>query len=142
MRPLTFLNGVIFGSATALGGGSAVILLLRFVLGRDASLNQTVVQSALPIGELGRDAALFSAVAVLAGLAFWGQVATRRWRWMAELVLAVALSAAAVWFLAVPGDRARDLITLALAAIAVFTLGVAGWRTGFFRRIFAWLEKE
>lgn len=142
MRPLTFLNGVILGSTAALGGVSGVILLFRYLLTRDGSLDQTVVQSALPLGELGRDALMFSVLALISGFAFWGQVKDRRWRWIAEVALILGLSAVATWFLAVPGNRARDLIALGSGGLVVLGIGVTCWYTGLFRRISAWLEDD
>lgn len=142
MRPLSFVNGVIFGSATALGGVSGVILFFRYVLTFDSSLDQTVVRSALPLSELWRYTLIFSVLAVLAGLAFWGQVVGRRWRWWAEFLLAVALAAVAIWFLTAPVDRIRDLVVLVLCMLIVLAIGAAGWHAGFFRRFHAWLEDE
>jgi hypothetical protein len=142
MRPLSFVNGVIFGSTTALGGVSGLILLFRYVLTLDDSLDQAVVRSALPLGELGRSTLIFSVLAVLAGLAFWGQVASRRWRWLAEFALASALAAAVIWYLAASGNRERDLVVLALCILVVLAIGAAGWYTGLFRRFHVWLEGE
>ncbi|MBU6420666.1 MAG: hypothetical protein KGL98_05880 [Gammaproteobacteria bacterium] len=142
MRPLTFVNGVILGSTTALGGVSGVILFFRYVLMRDSSLDQAVVQSALPLSELGRNTLMFSGLAVLAGVAFWGQVAQRLWRWLAEIALVLGLAAVVIWLVAEPGNRDRDLVALGVIAFVVLALGVAGWRTGFFKLVSAWLGDE
>ena len=142
MRPLSFVNGVIFGSTAALGGVSGVILFFRYVLISDSSLDQIAVRSALPLGELERYTLIFSVLAVLAGLAFWGQVVGRRWRWLAEFVLGLALIAAGIWFLAAPANREHDLVVLALCVLTVLAIGAAGWYTGFFRRFHAWFEDE
>ncbi|MGB9428735.1 MAG: hypothetical protein WCC11_02485 [Gammaproteobacteria bacterium] len=142
MRPMTFINGVIFGSAAALGGVLGVILFLRYVLTRDSSLDQTVIRGDLPLGELLRDMLAFSALALLASAAFWGQVAKRRWRWAAEYVLAVAIAAAIIMFLASAGDRNRDLLVLTVAAVLGIVIWLAGWYSGFLQRIRAWLEED
>jgi hypothetical protein len=139
---MTFINGVIFGSAAALGGVLGVILFLRYVLTRDSSLDQTVIRSALPFGELLRDMLAFSALALLAGIAFWGQIARRRWRWAAEYVLAVAIATAIIMFLAPIGDRNRDLLVLAGAALLGIILWLAGWYSGLLQRVRAWLEED
>jgi len=142
MRPLSFINGVIFGSTAALGGVSGVILFFRYVLSLDSSLDQTAIRSALPLGELGRDTLIFSVLAVLAGVAFWSQVVGRRWRWLAEFALALAIVAVAIWFLAAPANRELDLVVLALCALAALAVGAAGWYTRVFRRFSAWLEHD
>ncbi|MGH8321619.1 MAG: hypothetical protein ACRESI_06665, partial [Gammaproteobacteria bacterium] len=103
MRPMSFINGVIFGSAVALGGVLGVILFFRYVLSLDDTLDQTVIRSNLPLGELLRDMLAFSVFAVLAGFAFWGQLTNRRWRWVVEYVLVLAIVVLLIVFLA-PAD--------------------------------------
>lgn len=142
MRPLTFINGVILGSTTALGGVCGVILFFRYVLMRDPSLDQAVVQSALPLGELGRNTLMFSVLAVLAGVAFWSQVTLRSWRWLAEIALVLGLAAVVTWLVAAPENRDRDLAVLGVIALVILALGVAGWRTGLFRLVSTWLGDD
>ncbi|MGA9851674.1 MAG: hypothetical protein WBR15_01930 [Gammaproteobacteria bacterium] len=110
MRPLAFINGVIFGSAAALGGVLGVILFFRYTLTLDSSLDQTVIRSDLLLGELFRDMLVFLALAVFAGFAFWGQLTSRRWRWAVEYVLAVAIAMVLIIFLASAGNRSRNLV--------------------------------
>lgn len=141
MRPIAFINGVIFASAAALGGVLGVILCIRYVMTLDSSLDQTVVQSDLPLEELIRDMLIFAALAVLAGLTFWGQLTNRRWRWTAEYLLAVTIVAVLIIFLAAADQRSRDLICLAVVAAAGIVIWAAGWYSGAFRRIWAWLEE-
>lgn len=134
MRPLSFVNGVVFGSTDALAGVCGVILFLRYVLTLDASLDQSVVRSALPLAELAGCELIFSLLAVLAGWAFWGQVTGRRWRWLAEVALASALVAALMWFLSAGSDRARGLVLLVLCAVTILAVGTAAWYAGWWSR--------
>lgn len=131
MRPLTFINGVLLGSAGALGAVLGVILFFRWVLTGDASLDQTVVQSGLPLGELARDMCIFMGLAALAFAAFWGELKARPWRLVADYLHFVALGGVLVFFFAVPAALARDFGILAVAAVtAAFIYGIfsrSGW---------------
>ncbi|HSN16868.1 MAG TPA: hypothetical protein VLV87_01550 [Gammaproteobacteria bacterium] len=139
MRPLTFINGVLLGSSGALASVIGVILFFRWTLTSDPSLDQTVVTSDLPLGELLRDMCIFMVLALLALAAFLGELRMRRWRLAADYALAVALVGVAMFFFAGADTRARDLALLGVTALAgLFLYGVAralGWTT----RISAWL---
>lgn len=140
MRPVAFINGVIFGSAVAISGVLGVLLFFRFVLNLDGSLDQSVVRSGLPVAELLHYILIFSVLSVLAGTAFWGQLAQRSWRWVAEYILLVALAAVALNFLATTENRGRDLAVLAGVAAMGVLLWLGGWYSGLIRRIGAWFE--
>ena len=139
MRPLTFINGVILGSAASLGGSLAVIIFFRWVMTLDATLDQSVVQGHLPLGALVTDMLLFLALTALAALAFWGELRARRWRTVADAALGVGLVAVFLWFFADPAARARDFLLLALLAAAGGVLASVAWRLGLTARFARWL---
>lgn len=140
VRPLTFINGVIFASATALAGVLGIILFFRLVLSLDASLDQTVVHSDLPLAELLADIAIFTLLALCAGLAFWGELKLKRWRWPAQYLLAVAVGAVLIHFLATAANRQRDFLLLAVLAAALGCAWLVSRRTRLGQRLQAWLE--
>ena len=137
MRPMTFINGVLMGSAGALGAVLGVILFFRWVMVSDPTLDQTVVQSDLPLGQLLRDMCIFTALALLALAAFWGELKTRRWRLTADWLMALALVAVILFFFAEPAARLRDFTLLALAGVAGAVIyGIfsrLGWTAGLAR---------
>lgn len=139
MRPLTFINGVIFGSAAALGAVLAIIIFFRWVLTQDNTLDQTVVSSDLPLGELLRDMLIFMGLTALSGAAFLGELLRRPWRGAVDYLMAVALVAVIVFFFADPATRPRDMALLALTAALGAVLLTALGRMGFLQRISAWL---
>lgn len=139
MRPLTFINGVILGSAASLGGAIGVILFFRWVMTLDPTLDQTVVQANLQFGTLLTDMLLFLALTALAALAFWGELRERRWRAVADLALAAGLAAVFIWFFADAATRARDLLLLALAAVATAAALSVAWRLGLTAKFAHWL---
>jgi hypothetical protein len=99
MRPMTFINGVIFTCATALASGMLIILFLRWIMSMDAGLDQAVVHGSLPPGELLRDAAIFGVLAVVAGITFRAEIKRRRWYWWGESLLALCLTATLIFLL-------------------------------------------
>jgi hypothetical protein len=117
-----------------------VILFFRWVMVGDPSLNQTVVQSDLPLGELTRDMCIFMGLALLALAAFWGELKTRRWRLAADWFMTLALVAVVLFFFAEPGARLRDFVLLALAGVfGVIIYGIFS-RLGWAARFARWLE--
>lgn len=139
MRPLTFINGVLLGSAGALAGVLGVILFFRWTLTSDPSLDQAVVHSELPLAELLRDLCIFTALALLALAAFLGELRMRRWRLAADYLLAVALAGVVMFFFAAPDGRVRDYSLLGAAAmVGVLLYGVARG-LGWVARFSAWL---
>lgn len=139
MRPMTFVNGVILGSAGALASVLGVILLFRWTMVTDASLDQTVVQSDLPLGQLVRFMCIFTVLALFALLAFWGELRERRWRLAADWALLLALAAVLLWFFAAPGLRLRDFAVLAFCGVAgVLIYGISS-RLGWSARLARWL---
>jgi hypothetical protein len=139
MRPMTFINGVIFGSAAALGLVLVIIIFFRWVLTQDASLDQSVVLSSLPLGELLRDALLFLALAALAGAGFLGELLRKPWRGAADYLLAVAVTGVIIFFFAEAETRFRDLACLALLALVGAALLTALARLGVLKRVTDWL---
>jgi len=101
MRPLGFLTGVILGSAAAIS-----LVLLMVVL--------TLALSAGRASEIGREfpslvatAALFAALASVAGAAFVGLQRERSWRWVAQAAMWLLLAGIAWYFWpagGTPGD--------------------------------------
>jgi Na+-transporting NADH:ubiquinone oxidoreductase subunit NqrB len=139
MRPMTFINGVLLGSAGALAMVLGVILFFRWTMLGDPTLDQTVVQSDLPLGELTRDMCIFGVLALLAAAAFIGELRVKRWRLLADWLMSVALVAVVIFFLGEPAARLRDLAVLALAAIlCVFIYGIFS-RTSWAARLADWL---
>ena len=139
MRPMTFVNGVMMGSAGALGVVLGVILFFRWMLVSDPTLNQTVVQSDLPLGELTRDMCIFMVVGLLALVAFLGELRMKRWRLIADWLMALALVAVVLFFFAEPADRLRDFLLLGCGGVAGALLFAAARRLGFVTRITDWL---
>jgi len=139
MRPLTFINGVLLGSAGALASVLGIILFFRWVLAGDATLDQTVVQSQLPLSTLLLDMAIFSGLALLALAAFLGELRMRRWRVLADYLLAVGLVGVVILFLAEPVTRLRDLAFLGVAALAGALLFGVARSLGIVTRVTEWL---
>lgn len=139
MRPMTFINGVMLGSAGALGSVLGVILFFRWVMVSDPTLDQTVVQSDLPLGELSRDMCIFMALGLLALVAFWGELRSKRWRLIADWAMTLALVAVVLFFFAEPAARLRDFALLALAGVlGVIIYGIFS-RLGWAARLADWL---
>lgn len=139
MRPLTFITGVILGSAGALGSVLGLIVFFRWVMTRDATLDQTVVQSDLPLGEILRDMCIFMGLSLVALAAFLGELRQKSWRHPADFVLAVTLCGVLVWFFAAPETRLADLALLVLvAALGAVALTLAA-RLGLLARVTRWL---
>lgn len=139
MRPMTFINGVIFGSSAALGVVLVLIIFFRWVLTQDATLDQNVVLSSLPLGELLRDALLFLALAALAGAGFLGELLRKPWRGVADYLLAVAVTGVIIFFFAEAQTRLPDLVCLAALALVGAALLTALARLGVLKRVTDWL---
>jgi hypothetical protein len=139
MRPLAFINGVILGSAGSLASVLGVILFFRWVMAQDPSLDQSVVQSQLPLGQLLRDMGVFALLTAAAVAGFWGELRQRAWRGAADFVLAVTVSAVFVYFFAAPAARVADFAFLVLlAAVIALLYKLARW-AGLFARLERWL---
>ncbi|HSC47710.1 MAG TPA: hypothetical protein VLG68_06470 [Gammaproteobacteria bacterium] len=139
MRPLTFVNGVLFGSTASLGAVLGVVLLFRWVMRLDTSLDQTVVQSNLPLGSLVEYMAVFSALAAVAGLGFWGELTAKPWRGLVDGLLGFCLTAAAIFFFADPDARLAAFAQLACVALVVGLLYTALRRFGLGQYLTRWL---
>lgn len=139
MRPMTFINGVIFGSAAALGVVLAILIFFRWMLTQDATLDQTVVLSDLPLRELLKDMLIFLGMAAVSGAAFAGELFRKPWRGALDYLQAVLLVGIILYFFAASDTRAHDLVFLGLVASAGAVLLTALGRLGVFKRIAAWL---
>jgi len=139
MRPMTFINGVLLGSAAALACVLGVILFFRWVMVGDPTLDQTVVQSDLPLGELLRDMAIFGVLALSALAAFLGELRAARWRLLADWLMGMALVGVVIFFLGDPALHIRDFMLLAAAGAGSAILFVAARRLGFLARMSRWL---
>ncbi|HEX4300866.1 MAG TPA: hypothetical protein VH327_08345 [Gammaproteobacteria bacterium] len=139
MRPMTFINGVLLGSSGALAVVLGVIVFFRWTMLGDPTLDQTVVQSDLPLGELLRDMAIFGALALLALAAFLGELRARRWRLLADWLMSVVLVGVVIFFLGDPAARLGDFTVLAAVAIlGAITYGIFS-RTSWAARLASWL---
>ena len=139
MRPLTFIIGVLLGSSGALAVVLGVIMFFRWVMVSDPSLDQTVVTSDLPAGEILRDMAIFGVLALLSLAAFLGELRARRWRLAADYALAVALTGVLLYFFAATASRWRDIAALAAVAVAGTLIYGLARALGLLARFSAWL---
>ena len=140
MRPLTFITGVIFGSAAALGSVLGLVLFFRWDMTLDASLDQTVVQTDLPLAALVLDMLIFLGLAALAGLALWGDLRRKAWRGRAAYLMGVALTGVCIFFLADAALRLRELAYLALLAVWLALSYTLARRLGLVRIMQGWLD--
>lgn len=138
MRPLTFINGVLLGSAAALATVLTLVIFFRWVMTLDHSLDQTVVASDLPLDQLLLYVAVFAGFAALAGVTFWSELRLRPARWVWQYLSAVALVAVVVFFLAEPENRARLLAWVALFALSAAVTFVVAWYAGLLR----WMQRH
>ena len=140
MRPMTFINGVILGSSGALGCVLGLIIFFRWVLTQDNTLDQTVVLSSLPLGDLVEYMLIFLALAGLAGAGFAGELLQKSWRGVADYLLMTAVVGVVLFFFADAATRGRDLVLLGCLALVGAAVLAALARMGLFKRIFTWLE--
>ena len=139
MRPLIFINGVIFGSAAALGAVLSLVIFFRWAMTLDHSLDQTVVSSDLPLDQLLQYVGVFLGFAVLAGVNFCTGLKRRPTRWFWQYLSAVTLVALVVFFLADPENRVRELVWLALFGLLTALLLLAAAYMGLLRWLRRWL---
>jgi hypothetical protein len=139
MRPLTFINGVIFGSAAALGAVLTLVICFRWAMTLDTSLDQTVVSSDLPLDQLVLYVAVFLGFAALAGVSFWTGLKRRPTRWFWQYLSALTLVAVVVFFLADQENRARELVWVALFGLLAALVLLAAAYSGLLRQIQRWL---
>jgi hypothetical protein len=136
---MTFINGVLLGSSTALTVALGFILLFRWTMVGDPTLDQTVVQSDLPLGEILRDMFIFGVLASFALAAFVGELRVKRWRLLADWLMSVTLVGVIIFFLGAPAARTRDLTVLAVVAIlSAIVYGIFS-RTSWATRLASWL---
>lgn len=93
MRPLTVLNGIIFGSCLSIFIGLAVTCFLFIMLAPENPSLQA------ELGPLGIYVGLFLGMSIVSGIAFLGQLFRKAWRWWAEGVLLLAGSASVFYLL-------------------------------------------
>jgi hypothetical protein len=136
---MTFINGVLLGSSGALAVVLGVILFFRWTMLGDPSLDQTVVQSDLPLGEILRDMFIFGGLAFLALAAFLGELRLKPWRLLADWLMSVALVGVVIFFLADPALRLRDFAALAVVAVLGAVIYGIFSRTSWAARLSGWL---
>ncbi len=140
MRPMTFINGVLLGSSGALAVVLGLILFFRWLMVGDPTLDQGVVTSELPLGEIMRDMVIFGGLALLSLAAFLGELRLKRWRLIADWLMVVTLVGVILFFFAEPGALLRDFTLLALAGILVAVIYGIFSRSGWGARLTHWLE--
>jgi hypothetical protein len=94
MRPVAVINGIMFGSAVAIG--LAVTLLVVAVLAPESPRLRGELRPLLAT------TALFLVVSGATGAAFFGQLLGRRWRWPAQCAALASVAGAVVYFLPDP----------------------------------------
>jgi uncharacterized membrane protein AbrB (regulator of aidB expression) len=116
-----------------------LILFFRWTMVGDPTLDQTVVQSDLPLGEILRDMLIFGGLALLALAAFIGELRLKRWRLLADWLMGVALVGVVIFFLGEPAARLRDFMVLTAAAILGAIIYGIFSRTSWASRLSSWL---
>ena len=139
MRPMTFINGVIFGSSAALGVVLGIIIFFRWVLTQDATLDQTVVLSSCPWANSCATCCSSWRLAASRGAAFLGELLPEPWRGTLDYLLTVAVVGVVIFFFAEPATRLADLACLAALTLAGAALLTALGRMGFLKRVSDWL---
>jgi len=89
MGPLGFLTGVVFGSAVAIAGVLAMVLVVFLAVSSD---HPALLEEYAP---LLRGIVLFGILAAVGGLAFIGLQKKRPWRWAAQGLMWATLVAIA-----------------------------------------------
>jgi hypothetical protein len=92
MQPLTVVLGIVFGSLAAIAFSLAVVLLI-FFLGRSEQ-----PRLAAEVPELVRSTVLFSACAVMSGMAFLDSLKLRSRRTLTGGLMVLSLAAAAAYY--------------------------------------------
>ena len=93
MRPLTVLNGIIFGSCLSIFIGLAVTWFLFMLLAPENPSLQ------VELGPLGLYMLIFLGMSLVSGVAFLGQLLRKAWRWWAEAGLLLAGTATVFYLL-------------------------------------------
>jgi hypothetical protein len=87
MRPLAFLNAILFGSAAAITFGLCAVLIIYLVLqGRYPQLATEFVP-------LLRSSGMFAALSVVSGLSLYSSLKGLNWRWTAQTAMWITLAA-------------------------------------------------
>jgi hypothetical protein len=136
---MTFINGVLLGSSGALALVLSLILFFRWLMIGDPTLDHTVVQSDLPLGEILRDIVIFGGFALLALAAFIGELRGKRWRLLADWIMSLALVGVIIFFLGDPALRGRDLAVLLAVGIAGAVIFGLARRLGVLAVLSRWL---
>lgn len=93
MTPLTFVSGVLLGSAASIFFGLLVVLGLYVALG----LDEPRIAAEFP--GLWRSALIFLVVTAACAIGFIGQLRQARWRWLGQGLMWASVAATAAWFL-------------------------------------------
>lgn len=93
MRPITVLNGILFGSSVALFLGTAVTLLIFAIIGPESPSIKA------EFGPLSVYAGIFFGMLMLSGSSFYGHLRLRKWRWWSQAATLLGLAAAILYLL-------------------------------------------
>lgn len=138
MRPITFVNGIIFACSTVMTLVLGGMLLMRMALLSDQSVNPAELAGQLPAAELVRYALTVAVVAFCAAWALAGQLFLKPWRWRAQAAQLAAIVGAMGYLLASPGQRGLVLEGVALV-VGVVAIGQV---SGLFRRVWDWINAD
>lgn len=93
MRPITVLNGILFGSCVALFLGTAVTLLIFVIIGPETPSIKAELDS------LTVFAVIFLGMLLLSGGSFYGHLRMRPWRWWSQAFTLAGLAATVYYLL-------------------------------------------
>lgn len=92
MRPLAVITGILLGSSVAIALGLGVVLFIYWLIGAE----QPAMQREIPA--LRTSTAIFFVLSLVAGAAFYAQLVTKGWRWLALALLAALLLATGIYY--------------------------------------------
>jgi hypothetical protein len=87
MRPLTVINGFLLGSCLSIALSLAMVRIVYAIIGTDSPLVRDEVQPLLIY------LLIFTGMTILAALSFYSLLTGRRWRWLAQAAVLLALAA-------------------------------------------------
>ncbi len=93
MRPITVLNGILFGSCVALFLGTSVTLLIFLIIGPETPSIKA------ELGSLSMYAGIFLGMMLLSGGSFYGHLRKRAWRWWSQAFTLAGLAGSILYLL-------------------------------------------